>query len=124
MAEQDNQNVALVTGSLSGIATTVPFAMAIRGSSLRFPIDNVRQIPLILKQVELYVAIPVNGNLCRWEQCTGTLSCVLVVDVNLSCCQVECPRPRVPRSFRKCNPTVGNETHSAAGWRRNNLLIG
>src|SRR5215831_9222427 len=88
------------------------------------PIDDVDQIPRILKQVELQVAIPVNGDLCRWEQCAGTLSCVLVVDINFSCCYVECPRPRVPGSFCKCDPAVGNETHPAASRRGNYLHVG
>lgn len=61
----------------------------LRSLALRLPVNDVRELPGILTQLPLQVAILFNDELCCWIQHPRTLLAILIVDINLACGQVE-----------------------------------
>src|SRR4029077_10518536 len=81
------------------------------------PLDDVRQPPGILVQLELQLSLLVDDELSGREKHAFTLALVFIIHGECTGGEIEALRLRIPVGFAESNLAAGNKTDGSAGRR-------
>src|SRR5271156_2495244 len=88
------------------------------------PIEDVREPPRILRQVQLQLALLIKDQLRLGIESPHALALVLVVEFEHAGGQIEGLRLGVEVGFAKANLTIGDKDYLATGRRWSHLDVG
>jgi hypothetical protein len=88
------------------------------------PIQDVRESPRILTQVQLQLTLAIHDQLCRGVEASRALALVLIVEFQDACGQIEGLRLGVEEGFTKADLAIGDEHNLPTGWRWSHSDVG